>query len=175
MWIKQDYDFGDLANVCWGQAREILEEISDADKEDALMDYIGSEEFWGGIPTLTEVNDILTFDWERVFEYIGMVSWDELSDLVDSKLIDSNIKDVEDFIDEMKSNTDDYDEGDIEDAEQTLNALEHLVSEIEKSVDDKEITEDLTVIIGVLGNSYNLDRKCEKMISDISSWISDHE
>lgn len=174
MWIKQDYDFEDLANACWGQARSILKEISDAGKENAFKSYF-EEIYYDDMPTLAEVNDFLTFDWERVFEYIGMVSWDELSDLVDSKLIDSNIKDVEDFIDEMKSNTDDYDERDIEDAELTLDALEHLESEIEKSVDDKEITEDLTEIIGVLRNSDNLDRKCDKMIFDISSWISDHE
>ena len=40
MEIKQDMDFGDLENLCWGQARKILEEISDADKEDAFMNYL---------------------------------------------------------------------------------------------------------------------------------------
>ena len=174
MWIKQDYNFRVLEKNCWGQATKILKEISDADKEDALMDYL-EEIYYGEIPTLTEVNNLLAYDWERVFEDIRIVSWDELSDLVDSKLIDSNIKDVEDSIDEMKSNPDDYDERDIEDAEQTLNALEHLESEIKKSVDDEEITEDLTVIISVLEYSYGLDSKCERMISDISSWIRDHE
>ena len=32
MEIKQDMDFGDLENLCWGQPRKILEEISDAGK-----------------------------------------------------------------------------------------------------------------------------------------------
>lgn len=86
MEIKQDMDFGDLKRQCWGQATEILEEISDADKEDALMSYL-EEIFYDDIPTLTEVNDALAFDWENVYESIGMAKWDELSDLCDSKFI----------------------------------------------------------------------------------------
>ena len=75
MEIKQDMDFGDLENLCWGQARKILEEISDADKEDALMNYL-EDTFYGDIPTLTEVNDLLAYDWEQVYKDIGMVQLD---------------------------------------------------------------------------------------------------
>lgn len=70
MEIKQDMDFRDLENNCWGQATKILKEISDADKEDALMDYL--ENIFGDIPTLTEVNDYLAYDWEQIYEDIGM-------------------------------------------------------------------------------------------------------
>ena len=176
MWIKQDYDFRDLENNCWGQAMKILEEISDANKEDALMNYL-EDIYYDDMPTLTEVNDLLTYDWERVFEDIGIVSWDELSDLCDSKLVKEGIKEIETFIENLDTEDSDY-EKDKEDAEQVLMAFEHLETEIKTSVDDEEITEDLTVIIGVLGGSeaWMLDnKKVNDMISDISSWISDHE
>ena len=176
MWIKQDYDFRDLENDCWGRAIEILKEISDANKEDALMNYL-EDIYYDDIPTLTEVNDLLAYDWERVFEDIGIVSWDELSDLCDSKLVKEGIKEIETFIENLDTEDSDY-EKDKEDAEQVLMAFEHLETEIKTSVDYEEITEDLTVIIGVLGGSeaWMLDnKKVNDMISDISSWISDHE
>lgn len=171
MEIKQDMDFRDLENNCWGQATKILEEISDADKEDALMDYL-EEIYYDEIPTLTEINDVLAYDWEQVYEAIGIVQWDELKDLCDSKLIDKGIKEVEDYMNGL-----DEDDNEKEDCEQTIDALEHLESEIDKSVDDEEFTEDLTVIIGVLDTNDWIfdDRNVKNMISDISSWISDHE
>ena len=176
MEIKQDMDFGDLENLCWGQARKILEEISDADKEDALMSYL-EDTFYGDIPTLTEVNDLLAYDWEQVYKDIGMVSWDELSDLCDSKLIEDGIEEVESFIENLDEEDSSY-EKDKEDAELTLRALENLEGEIDKSVKDEEITEDLSLIIGTLDGyeSWMLEnKKLVSMISDIASWISDHE
>lgn len=176
MEIKQDMDFRDLEKNCWGQAVEILKEISDADKEDALMNYL-EEIYYDEIPTLTEINDILAYDWENVYKDIGIVQWNELSDLCDSKLIEDGIKEVESFIENLDKEDSSY-EKDKEDAENTLNALEHLETEIDKSVDDEEITEDLSVIIGTLDgyDSWMLEnKKLVSMISDISSWVSDHE
>ena len=169
MEIKQDMDFGDLENLCWGQARKILEEISDADKEDALMSYL-EDTFYGDIPTLTEVN-------EQVYKDIGMVQWDELSDLCDSKLIEDGIKELDSFIENLDKEDSSY-EKDKEDAELTLSALGNLEGEIERSVKDEEITEDLSLIIGTLDGyeSWMLEnKKLVSMISDIASWISDHE
>ena len=176
MEIKQNVDFGDLENLCWGQARKILEEISDADKEDALMNYL-EDTFYGDIPTLTEVNDLLAYDWENVYKDIEMVQWDELSDLCDSKLIEDGIKELDSFIENLDKEDSSY-EKDKEDAELTLSALGNLEGEIERSVKDEEITEDLSLIIGTLDGyeSWMLEnKKLVSMISDIASWISDHE
>lgn len=176
MEIKNDYGFRDLQNACWGQATKILDEISDADKEDALMSYL-EDIFSDDIPTLTEVNDLLAYDWEQVYEGIEMIQWDELKDLCDSKLIEDGIKEVESFIENLDEEDSSY-EKDKEDAENTLNALEHLEAEIDRSVDDEEITEDLSVIIATLDgyDSWMLEnKKLVSMISDISSWVSDHE
>ena len=170
MEIKQDMDFRDLENNCWGQATTILREISDANKEDALMSYL-EDIFSGDIPTLTEVNDVLAYDWERVYEDIGMISWDELSDLCNSKLIEDGIKEVTDYMNDL-----DEDDNEREDCEQTINAFEHLEDEIDRSVKDEEITEDLSVIIDVLDTNDGLfSGKVKRMVADISSWVSDHE
>lgn len=71
MEIKQDMDFNDLWNNCWGQASNILDEIYEADKEDELMSYL-EDIFFDDIPTLTEVNDVLAYDWEQIYDAIGM-------------------------------------------------------------------------------------------------------
>lgn len=170
MEIKQDMDFNDLERECWGQATKILKEISDADREDALMSYL-EDIFYDDIPTLTEVNDVLAYDWENVYESIGMVQWDELSDLCNSKLIEDGIKEVTDYMNDL-----DEDDDEREDCEQAINALEHLESEINTSVKDEEITEDLNIIAGVLDTyDYLFSGKVASMIGDISSWVSDHE
>jgi hypothetical protein len=165
----------DLKGMLWSGAEKTLEEIVDADMYDNFVSYI--EEMYDDGIGLTELNDILRFDGEQVKKDIGMVSWDELSDLCDSKLIEDGIKEVESFIENLDKEDSSY-EKDKEDAENTLNALEHLEAEINRSVDDEEITEDLSVIIGTLDgyDSWMLEnKKLVSMISDISSWISDHE
>lgn len=165
----------DLKGMLWSGAEKTLEEIIDADMYDNFVQYI-DDVYYDGID-LTQLNDILRFDSEQLKKDIGMVSWDELSDLCDSKLIKDGIKEVESFIENLDKEDSNY-EHNKEDAELTLNALENLEGEIDKSVKDEEITEDLTVIIGTLDGyeSWMLgNNKLVSMISDISSWISDHE
>lgn len=164
----------DLKGMLWSGAEKTLEEIVDADMYDNFVQYI-DDVYYDGID-LTHLNDILRFDSEQLKKDIGMVSWDELSDLCDSKLIEDGIEEVESFIENLDEEDSSY-EKDKEDAELTLNALEHLEGEIDKSVKDEEITEYLTVIIPTLDgySSWMLEnKKLISMISDIASWISDH-
>ena len=165
----------DLKGMLWSGAEKALEEIIDADMYDNFVQYI-DDVYYDGID-LTQLNDILRFDSEQLKKDIGMVSWDELSDLCDSKLIEDGIKEVESFIENLDKEDSSY-EKDKEDAELTLSALESLEGEIERSVKDEEITEDLSLIIGTLDGyeSWMLEnKKLVSMISDIASWISDHE
>lgn len=165
----------DLKGMLWSGAEKALEEIIDADMYDNFVQYI-DDVYYDGID-LTHLNDILRFDGEQLKKDIGMVSWDELSDLCDSKLIEDGIKEVESFIENLDKEDSSY-ENDKEDAEITRNALENLEDEINKSVKDEEITEDLSNIVSALDgySSWMLEnKKLVSMISDISSWISDHE
>ena len=164
----------DLKGMLWSGAEKALEEIIDADMYDNFVQYI-DDVYYDGIG-LTELNDILRFDFEQLKKDIGMVQWDELSDLCDSKLIEDGIKELDSFIENLDKEDSSY-EKDKEDAELTLSALGNLEGEIERSVKDEEITEDLSLIIGTLGyESWMLEnKKLVSMISDIASWISDHE
>ena len=92
--VKEAVDFNDLLNnKCWGQAVQILKKIEDAGLEDELMDYL--EEIFDGEPVdMTHLNDILAYDWEDVFEAIGMLSDDDINESV--------IKEVnDDIVDEL--------------------------------------------------------------------------
>ena len=173
IFVEEPSEF-DLKGMLWSGAEKALEEIIDADMYDNFVQYI-DDVYYDGIG-LTELNDILRFDFEQLKKDIGMVQWDELSDLCDSKLIEDGIKELDSFIENLDKEDSSY-EKDKEDAELTLSALGNLEEEIKRSVKDEEITEDLSLIIGTLGyESWMLEnKKLVSMISDIASWISDHE
>lgn len=197
MEIKQDMDFRDLENNCWGQAVDILKEISDADKEDALMSYL-EEIYYDEIPTLTEINDVLAYDWENVYKDIGMVQWDDFKDLVDKKAIDKAekvINEIEDKWEEFKDsdeNKDDdgntiYDE--IEDwvndeysqEPYTLvrSAVDLIESEVDKIADDEEKTDDWDSMVEAItrcGLEYGFKDFDDivDMVNELDSWLIDN-
>ena len=63
--IKDEFDFDDLRRRCWGQALDTLEDIYNADKEDELMGLL-LDMYFDTIPTMTEVNDFLAYEWEYI-------------------------------------------------------------------------------------------------------------
>lgn len=78
MEIKQDYSVYQLMCVCWSGAEDTLQTIIHHDLEDEFMDLF--EEVWyGQIPDLTQVNDWLRFDWEDIFDCLG-IDWEEGED-----------------------------------------------------------------------------------------------
>lgn len=68
--VTQEMDFMDIWNTAWGQACTIMEEICNADKEEELMDLL--EELYSEGVDRTTLNDLLAYDWEWVYENIGM-------------------------------------------------------------------------------------------------------
>lgn len=74
MYIKEEFDFNDLMNRCWSGAINTLETIEENDKQEELMqflvDYVGASE--DDIPTLTEINDLLWFEDEWIFEMLDI-------------------------------------------------------------------------------------------------------
>lgn len=70
MEIKQDYDFWDLLDNCWGRALDTLNLIKDNDKEYDAVDVI--ESYFDDVPTLTEVNDLLAFSDDTVLKDLGI-------------------------------------------------------------------------------------------------------
>ena len=74
--VKNEMDFNDLMNNCWSGAVDTLQVIEENGKEEELM-LLLDEIFLESIPTLTEVNDILWFEDEMIFESLGIIEEEE--------------------------------------------------------------------------------------------------
>lgn len=74
MYIKQEMDFNDLINNCWGGAIDTLNTINEWNKENELMNHLKDvfDSYFDNIPTMTEVNDYLWFEDEAIFEALGI-------------------------------------------------------------------------------------------------------
>lgn len=74
MYIKQEMDFNDLMNNCWGGAIDTLNTINEWNKENELMEHLKDifSSYFDNIPTMTEVNDYLRFEDEGLFEALGI-------------------------------------------------------------------------------------------------------
>lgn len=69
--VKATLDFDDLMDKCWSGAIDTLNTIRENDKEDELMSFL-SMDIFSDTPDLTEVNDLLWFDDEWIFEQLGI-------------------------------------------------------------------------------------------------------
>lgn len=78
MTIQENLTFYDLQERVWGNAEQVLDEIISQDKEDEFMDYI--EEIFAyasNPPSMTELNDFISYEWQEIYENIGMEREDD--------------------------------------------------------------------------------------------------
>jgi hypothetical protein len=68
---EEIWDFRTLYDLCWGQAINVLDEIQEHDKEDELMEHL-VEVYQGDIPSLTDINDYISYEWEEIYQAINM-------------------------------------------------------------------------------------------------------
>ena len=80
--VRRELDFNDLMDECWSGALDTLKTISENDKEEELMSLLALDAF-GEMPDLCEVNDLLWFDDEWVFEMLGIKTDDDDDDSED--------------------------------------------------------------------------------------------
>lgn len=76
MEIKKDYDVYELMCNCWSGAEDTLRTVINNGLEDEFVDLF-YEIFGNNIPSLTEVNDWLRFEWEDIFAYLGIEEGNE--------------------------------------------------------------------------------------------------
>lgn len=69
--IKKEFDFYDLVENCWSGAIETLGAVERNDKEEDLMRLL-SEVYCDEMPDLTEINDLLWFEDEWIFEMLDI-------------------------------------------------------------------------------------------------------
>lgn len=70
MYIKEDYNFEDLQKRCWQGAINTLKIIQENNKEDMFMEII--KYYFDYIPTITEINDLLWFKNNVIFNDLGI-------------------------------------------------------------------------------------------------------
>lgn len=70
MEIKKNYGFYDLKDEVWQGAVDTLDRIEKEEKQDELMEFL--ESYFVDVPTMTEVNDLLWFESDYIFESLGM-------------------------------------------------------------------------------------------------------
>ena len=147
--------FNELYETSWGQAKRILDEIAEAGKEEELMDYL---EEYGSDPEnaidRTSLNDLLAYDWEIVFEALGInEDEDEDEDLDESKKVESELQEGEaplfkkkinktdiKKVESKKLTEDSYSEGIFADIEE---ALENAGLDVSRYTDDGMLTKNI--------------------------------
>ena len=75
MYIKKEFNFKDLKEVCWSGAALTLETIEKNGKEEELMNLL--QVIFTGIPTITEINDFLWFNDDYIFEELEIAMDEE--------------------------------------------------------------------------------------------------
>lgn len=72
MYVKEELSFEDLKKRCWSGAIDTLQKIEEEgeEKQEQLMNLL-QEEF-SSTPSITEVNDLLWFEDDYIFESLGI-------------------------------------------------------------------------------------------------------
>ena len=186
----------DLKGMLWSGAEKALEEIIDADMYDNFVQYI-DDVYYDGIG-LTELNDILRFDFEQLKKDIGMRNFDELKDLVDKKAIDKAekvINEIEDKWEEFKDsdeNKDDDGNTIYDDIEDWVNdeyssepyslvrsAVDMIEGEVDRIADDEEKSDDWDSMVEAitmcgLEDEFKDFNDIVDMARELDSWVSDN-
>ena len=186
----------DLKGMLWSGAEKALEEIVDADMYDNFVQYI-DDVYDDGIG-LTELNDILRFDFEQLKKDIGMRNFDELKDLVDKKAIDKAekvINEIEDKWEEFKDsdeNKDDDGNTIYDDIEDWVNdeyssepyslvrsAVDMIEGEVDRIADDEEKSDDWDSMVEAitmcgLEDEFKDFNDIVDMTRELDSWVVDN-
>lgn len=72
MLISREMSFKDLEKNSWCGAIDTIKTVREAGKEDELMDFLEGIFVDDGIPTETQINDLLWFESEWIFEELGI-------------------------------------------------------------------------------------------------------
>lgn len=68
--VKKELGFEDLKKECWSGAVDTLQKIEEEGKEDELMELL--QDIFTDIPTETELNDLLWFDDDYIYDQLGI-------------------------------------------------------------------------------------------------------
>ena len=130
-----------LGDHLWSGAVDTFNTLVDMGKVDMLDDYF-AEIFCDKTPTLTEINDILWFESEHVFEYCGLNADGELPTAFD-KLEETYL--VNDMDLENMKESELFTKGIIEDLEEQINSSQSgLATLMKEDIKNEEQAEWVT-------------------------------
>ena len=72
MYVKEELSFEDLKKRCWSGAIDTLQKIEEEgeEKQEQLMNLL--QEKFSNTPSITEINDLLWFEDDYIFESLGI-------------------------------------------------------------------------------------------------------
>lgn len=70
MFVKVEVTFGDLIEMSWAGAKDVLEKVKEEGRQNEVMELL-EEIFYGDIPEDTTVNDFLWFDLPDLINLYG--------------------------------------------------------------------------------------------------------
>lgn len=71
--VQEELDATDLRDRLWSEAVHTWDNIVEAGKEEEALAFL-NEIFCDRVPTITEINDVLWFEPETIYEAIGLTS-----------------------------------------------------------------------------------------------------
>lgn len=186
----------ELKDMLWSGAEDNLEEIIKAGYYDNLVNYI-EDIYYDGL-TLTQLNDILRFDFDQLKKDISMTDWNSLKDLLNDKAIkkaESVIQEIEDkwysfsVSDENKDDKGNMIYTEMEDwvndtysnepYNLVMSAVNLIADEIDSIIDGEEKTDDIDSMIEAitmcgLEDEFKDFGDIVDMTNEIESWIYDN-
>lgn len=186
----------ELRDMLWSGAEDSLTEIIKAGYYDNLVNYI-EDVYYDGL-TLTQLNDILRFDFDQLKKDIGMTDWDSLKNLLNDKAIkkaEGVIQEIEDkwysfsVSDENKDDKGNMIYTEMEDwvndtysnepYSLVMSAVDLIADEIDSIIDSEEKTDDIDSMIEAitmcgLEDEFKDFGDIVDMTNEIESWIYDN-
>lgn len=74
--MEYKLDFNADTFPAWGQARQILDRILEEDKGEEFERFL-EDIYCGEMPREVDINDFLAYDWETIYEALGISDEDE--------------------------------------------------------------------------------------------------
>ena len=71
--VQEELDATDLRDRLWSEAVHTWDNIVEAGKEEEALAFL-NEIFCDRVPTITEINDVLWFEPETIYEAIGLTA-----------------------------------------------------------------------------------------------------
>lgn len=133
--VKAEFDEYELKEQLWSGAEDTMQRIIDEDKASTFFAIL-SDLYIDELPTLTQINDLLRFEEDQVFEWCGINNKDIKEEFITISETDCNCLMVdEDIVDYLRKEVENSHSGVV------TTDLYSIESEIGRDITDEEAEE----------------------------------